>query len=112
MTGFGEGASIENDSEIQNAWDYAISGSRGDSNKVIVESFIDFDYEITLLTIQHKNGCLFCEPIGHRQYKGDYQESWQPQEMSKKALNEAKNIADLVTSELGGTGLFGNKGEK
>ena len=108
MSSSGKGQSlVQNDSEIQNAWDYAISGSRGDSNKVIVESFIDFDYEITLLTIQHKNGCLFCEPIGHRQYKGDYQESWQPQEMSKKALNEAKNIADLVTSELGGTGLFG-----
>ena len=108
MSSSGKGQSlVKNDSEIQNAWEYAISGSRGESSKVIVESFIDFDYEITLLTIQTTNDCLFCEPIGHRQENGDYQESWQPQEMTIKALNEAKNIAQLVTSALGGNGLFG-----
>ncbi|MDZ7647430.1 MAG: ATP-grasp domain-containing protein [Cytophagales bacterium] len=75
--------------------------------KVIIEGFIDFDYEITLLTIRHRQGVSFCEPIGHRQEHGDYQESWQPHPMSEKALTESKRVAALVVNELGGYGIFG-----
>ena len=89
------------------AWEYARSGARGGADKVIVEGFIDFDYEITLLTVQHVGGVSFCAPIGHRQEGGDYQESWQPQPMSSSALAECQRIAGLVTGELGGHGLFG-----
>ena len=89
------------------AWEYARAGARGGADKVIVEGFIDFDYEITLLTVQHIGGVSFCAPIGHRQEGGDYQESWQPQPMSSAALTECQRIAGLVTGELGGHGLFG-----
>src|SRR5690606_6919289 len=75
--------------------------------RVIVEGFVDFDYEITLLTVRHASGTLFCEPVGHRQVKGDYHESWQPQTMSAKAQAEAERIAGLVTEALGGRGVFG-----
>lgn len=89
------------------AWEYAQSGARGEGGKVIVEGFVDFDYEITLLTIQHAGGVSFCEPIGHRQVGGDYQESWQPQAMTATVLTECERIAAMVTGELGGYGLFG-----
>ncbi|MCY4015376.1 MAG: formate-dependent phosphoribosylglycinamide formyltransferase [Gammaproteobacteria bacterium] len=89
------------------AWEYARAGARGGADKVIVEGFIDFDYEITLLTVQHVGGVSFCAPIGHRQEGGDYQESWQPQPMTSAALGECQRIAGLVTGELGGHGLFG-----
>ena len=86
-----------------NSW----PGTSEQRGKVIVEGFVDFDYEITLLTIRHKNGTSFCEPIGHRQQGGDYRESWQPQTMSTAALSSAKSIAQSVTTALGGFGLFG-----
>ena len=93
--------------DIQAAWDYAQEGGRAGKGRVIVEGFIDFDYEITLLTVRHVNGTSFCEPIGHRQVKGDYHESWQPQAMSPKALAESERVARAVTEALGGRGLFG-----
>jgi phosphoribosylglycinamide formyltransferase 2 len=89
------------------AWEYAVAGMRGDRKRVIVEAFIDFDYEITLLTIRTKDGVLFCEPIGHRQERGDYQESWQPTPMAPRAVAEAQRIAKAVVDDLGGYGLFG-----
>ncbi len=89
------------------AWHYAQAGARGGAGSVIVEGFVDFDYEITLLTVQHRDGVSFCEPIGHRQERGDYRESWQPQPMSEKALAEAQAISAKVTGALGGFGLFG-----
>lgn len=89
------------------AWNYAQAGARGGADKVIVEGFVDFDYEITLLTVRHCDGTSFCAPIGHRQVGGDYQESWQPQLMSETALAECQRIARLVTDELGGRGVFG-----
>ena len=89
------------------SWHEAREGARGGADKVIVEGFIDFDYEITLLTVRHRDGVTFCEPIGHRQDGGDYQESWQPQPMSDAALGECQRIAERVTGELGGTGIFG-----
>ena len=108
MSSSGKGQStVHSKNDAIKSWEYAKSGARGEANKVIVEGFIDFDYEITLLTIQHINGCSFCEPIGHRQEKGDYQESWQPQPMSEGAIKESQRIAELVTSKLGGKGVFG-----
>ncbi len=108
MSSSGKGQStVRTEQDALTSWDYAKSGARGDANKVIVEGFVDFDYEITLLTVQHINGCSFCDPIGHRQEGGDYQESWQPQPMSDNALAECQRIAKLVTSELGGLGIFG-----
>ncbi|MDH3640912.1 MAG: formate-dependent phosphoribosylglycinamide formyltransferase [Gammaproteobacteria bacterium] len=89
------------------SWEYAQAGARGGADKVIVEGFVEFDYEITLLTVRHVGGTSFCEPIGHRQEGGDYQESWQPQAMSEAALTESQRIAELVTGELGGRGIFG-----
>jgi phosphoribosylglycinamide formyltransferase 2 len=89
------------------AWDYAQAGGRAGAGTVIIEGFVDFDYEITLLTIQHAGGVSFCEPIGHRQEDGDYQESWQPQPMSNLALSRSRDIAEQVTEALGGYGLFG-----
>ncbi|MCP5181071.1 MAG: formate-dependent phosphoribosylglycinamide formyltransferase [Pseudomonadales bacterium] len=91
------------------AWAAAQTGARGGTGvrKVIVEGFVDFDYEITLLTVRHRDGTSFCPPIGHRQERGDYRESWQPQPMSHAALVEAERVAGLVTAELGGYGLFG-----
>ena len=108
MSSSGKGQSvIKNSSDIDHAWHYAQEGGRSGGGKVIIEGFIDFDYEITLLTLLHKEGVSFCEPIGHRQEHGDYQESWQPHPMSENALREAQDIARSVVNELGGRGIFG-----
>jgi len=108
MSSSGKGQStVRTASEARAAWDYAQAGARGGADKVIVEGFVDFDYEITLLTVRHRDGTSFCEPIGHRQERGDYRESWQPQAMSGAALAEAQRIAGAVTEALGGWGLFG-----
>ena len=108
MSSSGKGQStVKTDADIQPAWEYAQSGGRAGKGRVIVEGFVDFDYEITLLTVRHKDGTAFCAPIGHRQEKGDYRESWQPQAMSDKATAEAQRIAVAVTDALGGRGLFG-----
>ena len=108
MSSSGKGQSlVRSDADIDHAWDYAQAGGRAGAGKVIVEGFVDFDYEITLLTIQHAAGVSFCEPIGHRQEDGDYQESWQPQPMSDLALRRSQDIAKQVTEALGGYGLFG-----
>ncbi|MBE0508309.1 MAG: formate-dependent phosphoribosylglycinamide formyltransferase [Marinospirillum sp.] len=108
MSSSGKGQSLVHSvDQIQSAWDYAQAGGRAGKGKVIVEGFIDFDYEITLLTVRAVSGTQFCEPIGHRQEKGDYRESWQPQAMSLLALEKAQQIARKVTDALGGYGLFG-----
>lgn len=109
MSSSGKGQSvIKNESDIQQAWDYAMEGSRGDLKEVIVESFVDFDFEITLLTVTQANGStLFCPPIGHRQERGDYQESWQPMPMKAEHLTEAQEMAAKVTQALGGNGIWG-----
>ena len=109
MSSSGKGQSTVNStSDIENAWNYAIEGARGDRIRVIVEEFISFDYEITLLTVKQKKGpTVFCPPIGHYQERGDYQYSWQPQEMSEDAITQAQNIAKKITDELGGMGIFG-----
>ena len=108
MSSSGKGQSmVRSEADVMAAWEYARSGARGGAGKVIVEGFVDFDYEITLLTIQHINGVSFCAPIGHRQEGGDYQESWQPQPMSAAALERCQQIAAQVTDALGGWGLFG-----
>ncbi|KAF0805952.1 phosphoribosylglycinamide formyltransferase 2 [Alcanivorax sp. S71-1-4] len=108
MSSSGKGQStVKSDADIQHAWDYAQSGGRAGKGRVIVEGFVDFDYEITLLTVRHRDGTSCCAPIGHRQEKGDYRESWQPQPMSDKALAEAERIAGAVTEALGGQGIFG-----
>lgn len=104
----GKGQSvIKTADDIDAAWHYATEGARGAAGKVIVEGFVDFDYEITLLTVRHKDGTSFCAPIGHRQQDGDYRESWQPQPMSDAALAEAERMADAITGALGGKGVFG-----
>jgi phosphoribosylglycinamide formyltransferase 2 len=108
MSSSGKGQSLLRDeSEINAAWDYAQEGGRAGKGKVIIEGFVDFDFEITLLTIRHRDGTSFCAPIGHRQEGGDYQESWQPQPMSTSALEASQRMAEKVTSALGGKGLFG-----
>ena len=109
MSSSGKGQSvIRTEDDIQRAWDYALSGSRGDLAEVIVESFIDFDYEITLLTLTQQDGpTLFCPPIGHRQERGDYQESWQPMPMAPDLLEEAQRMAQSVTASLRGAGIWG-----
>jgi phosphoribosylglycinamide formyltransferase 2 len=109
MSSSGKGqSSIKSENDILKAWEYAVSGSRGDLIEVIVEEFIPFESEITLLTVSQKNGpTLFCPPIGHRQERGDYQESWQPAALSKAALKTAKDMADKVTEALTGAGLWG-----
>ena len=109
MSSSGKGQSvIKTEADIEKAWNYAIEGSRGDLMEVIVEAFIDFDYEITLLTLTQNNGnTLFCPPIGHRQERGDYQESWQPMDMDDIHLKEAEEIANKVTKALGGSGVWG-----
>jgi len=108
MSSSGKGQStLRARDQAQASWDYAQAGARGGADKVIVEGFVDFDYEITLLTVRHAGGTSFCAPIGHRQEQGDYQESWQPQPMSAAALAESQRIAELVTGELGGRGIFG-----
>jgi phosphoribosylglycinamide formyltransferase 2 len=109
MSSSGKGqSSIKSEDDILKAWEYAVSGSRGDLIEVIVEEFIPFESEITLLTVSQKNGpTLFCPPIGHRQERGDYQESWQPAALSEAALKTAKDMADKVTEALTGGGLWG-----
>jgi phosphoribosylglycinamide formyltransferase 2 len=108
MSSSGKGQSIVRDaSGVQQAWEYAQSGGRAGKGRVIVEGFVPFDYEITLLTIRHKAGTSFCAPIGHRQEDGDYRESWQPQPMSEAALAEAQRQAEAITGALGGWGVFG-----
>ncbi|MEH1827582.1 MAG: formate-dependent phosphoribosylglycinamide formyltransferase [Nostoc sp.] len=109
MSSSGKGQSVVQDrSEVEKAWNYAIANSRGDSQKVIVEEFINFEIEITLLTIKQWNApTIFCSPIGHRQERGDYQESWQPAEISEGKILEAQEIAIKVTDALGGAGIFG-----
>lgn len=109
MSSSGKGQSvIRTETDIERAWQYALDGSRGDLAEVIVESFIDFDYEITLLTLTQVNGkTLFCPPIGHRQERGDYQESWQPAAMESMELKEAQDMASAVTASLGGNGIWG-----
>lgn len=108
MSSSGKGQSlIKRASDVNAAWDYAQEGGRAGKGKVIIEGFVDFDFEITLLTIRHRDGTSFCAPIGHRQEDGDYQESWQPQKMSDAALKAAQVMAEEVTCALGGKGLFG-----
>ena len=109
MSSSGKGQStIKSESDIEKAWSYAVEGSRGDVVEVIVEAFVKFNSEITLLTVvQNNNPTLFCAPIGHRQERGDYQESWQPSRISESDLIEAQNMAQKVTEALGGAGLFG-----
>jgi phosphoribosylglycinamide formyltransferase 2 len=108
MSSSGKGQSVVRSAEdIQHSWDYAQSGGRAGKGKVIVEGFVIFDYEITLLTVRHAGGTAFCDPIGHLQIDGDYRESWQPHPMSEKALAASKHIAAAITEALGGYGLFG-----
>ncbi len=108
MSSSGKGQTIIKDATmIESAWNYAQKGGRAGAGKVIVEGFIDFDYEITLLTVRHKNGTSFCKPIGHKQINGDYRESWQPQPMSEITRKKAHDIAQKITDELGGFGVFG-----
>ncbi|MDR7069093.1 phosphoribosylglycinamide formyltransferase 2 [Pseudoxanthomonas japonensis] len=108
MSSSGKGQStLRSDADIDAAWDYAQTGGRAGAGRCIVEGFIDFDYEITLLTVRHAGGTSFCDPIGHWQKDGDYRESWQPQPMSPRALERAQQIAGAVTDDLGGWGLFG-----
>lgn len=109
MSSSGKGQSyLKTESDIATAWQYALDGSRGDLVEVIIEEFIDFQFEITLLTVSQKDGpTLFCPPIGHRQERGDYQESWQPIPMKAELLVKAKAMADEVTKALGGAGIWG-----
>lgn len=108
MSSSGKGQSVVRTREdIDRAWQYAQGGGRAGRGRVIVEGFVEFDYEITLLTVRHAKGTAFCAPIGHLQIDGDYRESWQPQPMSAAALAEAQRVAEKVTAELGGHGLFG-----
>jgi phosphoribosylglycinamide formyltransferase 2 len=108
MSSSGKGQSvIKTQEQMHQAWQYAQEGGRAGQGKVIVEGFVDFDYEITLLTIRHRDGTAFCQPIGHIQIDGDYRQSWQPHPMSSTALAAAQQMAEAVTSALGGRGLFG-----
>ena len=108
MSSSGKGQStVRSREDIEPAWDYAQTGGRAGKGRVIIEGFVDFDYEITLLTVKHRDGISFCEPIGHRQEDGDYRESWQPQPMSDKALARSREIAEAVAGNLGGYGVYG-----
>jgi phosphoribosylglycinamide formyltransferase 2 len=109
MSSSGKGQSIvKDDADLARAWKYAIEGARGDNPEVIIEQFIRFESEITLLTVTQKEGpTLFCPPIGHRQERGDYQESWQPAQMKEEWLREAEKMAEKVTRELSGEGIWG-----
>jgi phosphoribosylglycinamide formyltransferase 2 len=109
MSSSGKGQSvIKTQADIENSWNFAMEGSRGDLLEVIVEEFINFDYEITLLTLTQNNGnTLFCSPIGHRQERGDYQESWQPMQMNQEHLVQAQQMAQKVTEALKGSGIWG-----
>jgi len=108
MSSSGKGQSlVRDDADIDAAWEYAQTGGRAGAGRVIVEGFVHFDYEITLLTVRHRDGTSFCDPIGHLQRDGDYRESWQPQPMSPKALERAQQVAKAITDDLGGWGVFG-----
>lgn len=108
MSSSGKGQSVvKTEADIEPSWHYAQEGGRAGKGKVIIEGFVDFDYEITLLTVRHRDGTSFCDPIGHIQEDGDYRESWQPQAMSTQALKNAQEIARAVTDSLGGYGIFG-----
>ena len=108
MSSSGKGQStVRAEDELEAAWTYAVANMRGDRPRVIVEEFVAFDYEITLLTVRTRDGILFCPPIGHRQERGDYQESWQPMAMAPEALAEAQAMARKVVDDLGGYGIFG-----
>jgi phosphoribosylglycinamide formyltransferase 2 len=108
MSSSGKGQStVKTAGDIERAWEYAQSGGRAGKGRVIVEGFVDFDYEITLLTVRHRDGISFCDPIGHRQEDGDYRESWQPQPMSEVALARSREIAQAVVDNLGGHGVYG-----
>ena len=108
MSSSGKGQStVREEADIAKSWNYAQEGGRAGAGTVIIEGFVDFDYEITLLTVRHEGGTSFCAPIGHMQIDGDYRESWQPQPMSDKANSEAEHIAHSITDGLGGRGLFG-----
>jgi len=108
MSSSGKGQSLVRDNaEIEAAWGYAQTGGRAGKGRVIIEGFVDFDYEITLLTVRHRDGISFCDPIGHRQEDGDYRESWQPHPMAPKALERSMEIARAVADNLGGYGVYG-----
>ncbi len=108
MSSSGKGQSVlKSDADIDHAWNYSQEGGRAGAGRVIVEGFVDFDYEITMLTVRHSGGTSFCKPIGHVQVDGDYRQSWQPQPMTDKALENAEAIAQSITDSLGGFGLFG-----
>ncbi len=108
MSSSGKGQSIlKSEADIEHAWNYSQEGGRAGAGRVIVEGFVDFDYEITTLTVRHAGGTSFCKPIGHVQVDGDYRQSWQPQPMTDKALANAEKIAKDITDALGGFGLFG-----
>jgi phosphoribosylglycinamide formyltransferase 2 len=108
MSSSGKGQStVKSPEDIDPAWDHAQAGGRSGAGKVIVEGFVDFDYEITQLTVRHAGGTAFCDPIGHVQVEGDYRQSWQPQPMSDTALRAARDIATRITTALGGRGIFG-----
>ncbi len=108
MSSSGKGQSVvKSEADIGPSWQYAQEGGRAGKGKVIVEGFVDFDYEITMLTVRHAAGTSFCPPVGHIQIKGDYRESWQPHPMSEKALAAAQHMAGAITEALGGRGLFG-----
>ena len=108
MSSSGKGQiTVRESGDADQAWNYAVAGGRAGKARVIVEGFVKFDYEITLLTVRHRDGVSFCAPIGHTQVGGDYRESWQPQAMSARALQRAEQIAEQITAALGGWGLFG-----
>jgi len=108
MSSSGKGQSVvRTEADVAEAWNYSQQGGRTGGGRIIIEGFIEFDYEITLLTVRHDGRTTFCDPIGHLQIDGDYRESWQPQPMSDAALVESKRIAHAITSELGGSGIFG-----
>lgn len=108
MSSSGHGQSVVRGPEdVKKAWDYSQSGGRSGAGKVIVEGFVDFDYEITMLTVRHSGGTSFCEPVGHRQVDGDYRVSWQPAKMPESAVEKARGYAKLITDAMGGWGIFG-----
>ena len=108
MSSSGKGQStVRSEADVAKAWAYAQSGGRAGQGRCIVEGFVDFDYEITLLTVRHRDGTSYCDPIGHLQVDGDYRESWMPQPMSDAALARSREIARAITDDLGGWGLFG-----
>jgi phosphoribosylglycinamide formyltransferase 2 len=108
MSSSGKGQStIKTEADIDKAWEYSQQGGRAGAGRVIIEGFVEFDYEITLLTVRHRDGTAFCEPVGHVQVDGDYRQSWQPQIMSEVALHRARDIATAITDALGGQGIFG-----